>query len=144
MGNTQGGEYYAAGVGSAITGRGADLLIIDDPHTEQDAMNQKLWKEPLSGILQDHVNVYNQVDLLFLVMTRWNTKDLTGAVGRAARTKADQWEIVEFPAIMPSGKPLWPEYWKLEELEGVKASITCTEMECSIHAESNFRRRSYY
>ena len=37
----QGGEYYAAGVGSAITGRGADLLIIDDPHTEQDAMNNQ-------------------------------------------------------------------------------------------------------
>ena len=35
----QKGEYYAAGVGSAITGRGADLLIIDDPHSEQDAMN---------------------------------------------------------------------------------------------------------
>jgi hypothetical protein len=35
----QGGEYFAAGVGSAITGRGADLLIIDDPHSEQDAMN---------------------------------------------------------------------------------------------------------
>jgi hypothetical protein len=35
-----GGEYYAAGVGSAITGRGADLLIIDDPHSEQDAMNR--------------------------------------------------------------------------------------------------------
>ena len=35
----QGGEYYAAGVGSAITGRGADLLIIDDPHSEQDALN---------------------------------------------------------------------------------------------------------
>ena len=36
---------------------------------------------------------------------------------------ADKWDIVEFPAIMPSGKSLWPEYWELEELEGVKASI---------------------
>ena len=44
------------------------------------------------------------------------------SVRRAAEAKADQWEIVEFPAIMPSGKPLWPEYWKLEELEAVKAS----------------------
>jgi hypothetical protein len=36
----QGGEYFAAGVGGAITGRGADLLIIDDPHSEQDAMSE--------------------------------------------------------------------------------------------------------
>jgi hypothetical protein len=36
--------------------------------------------------------------------------------------KSDKWEIVEFPAILPSGKPVWPQYWKLEELEGVKAS----------------------
>ena len=38
--------------------------------------------------------------------------------------KADQWDVVEFPAILPSNKPLWPEYWKLEELEGVKASVS--------------------
>ena len=41
----QGGEYFAAGVGGAITGRGADLLIIDDPHSEQDAMNLRVhWR----------------------------------------------------------------------------------------------------
>jgi predicted phage terminase large subunit-like protein len=60
---------------------------------------------------------------IVLVMTRWNTKDLTGALLNAQReAKADQWEVIEFPAILPSGKPVWPEYWKLEELEAVKAS----------------------
>ena len=60
---------------------------------------------------------------IILVMTRWNTKDLTGRLlGAQREAKADQWEIIEFPAIMPTGKPLWPEYWKLEELEAVKAS----------------------
>jgi hypothetical protein len=38
--------------------------------------------------------------------------------------KSDQWDIIEFPAILPSGKAVWPEYWKLEELEGVKASLS--------------------
>ena len=38
--------------------------------------------------------------------------------------KADKWHIIEFPAIMPSGKPIWPEYWKKKELEGVKASLS--------------------
>ena len=58
-------------------------------------------------------------------MTRWNTKDLTGRLlGAQREPKADQWDVVEFPAILPSNKPLWPEYWKLEELEGVKASVS--------------------
>ena len=57
-------------------------------------------------------------------MTRWSTKDLTAQLDNAGakEEKADQWEVVEFPAVMPSGEPCWPEYWKLEELEKVKAS----------------------
>ena len=38
--------------------------------------------------------------------------------------KSDKWEVIEFPAIMPSGKPVWPQYWKLDELESVKASLS--------------------
>jgi hypothetical protein len=57
-------------------------------------------------------------------MTRWSTKDLTAQLIKAqgAEDKADKWEVVEFPAILPSGKPVWPEYWKLEDLLSVKAS----------------------
>jgi len=62
---------------------------------------------------------------IVLVMTRWNTKDLTGKLLQAQKgAKTDQWEVIEFPAIMPSGEPVWPEYWKKEELEGVKASLS--------------------
>jgi len=58
-------------------------------------------------------------------MTRWNMKDLTGRLINAQKeTKADQWEVIEFPAILPNNKPVWPEYWKLEELESVKASLS--------------------
>jgi predicted phage terminase large subunit-like protein len=61
---------------------------------------------------------------IVLVMTRWSTIDLTGQLIRAqTEPKADQWEVVEFPAIMDSGKPTWPEYWKIDELESVKASL---------------------
>jgi predicted phage terminase large subunit-like protein len=57
-------------------------------------------------------------------MTRWSIRDLTAKVlAKQSEKGADKWEIVEFPAIMPSGDPLWPEYWSLDELEGVKASI---------------------
>ena len=69
-------------------------------------------------------------------MTRWSIRDLTAKVLQKQSEKgADKWEIVEFPAIMPSGDPLWPEYWSLDELEGVKASIPVAKWNCSVHAE---------
>jgi len=61
---------------------------------------------------------------IIIVMTRWNEKDLAGRLIKAQKEpKADQWEVIEFPAILPSGEPLWPEYWNIKDLEGVKASI---------------------
>ena len=120
-----GGEYYAAGVGSAITGRGADLLIIDDPHSEQDAMNKEAMDRAYEWYTSGPRQRLQPGGAIILVMTRWNTKDLTGRLlGAQREPKADQWDVVEFPAILPSNKPLWPEYWKLEELEGVKASVS--------------------
>ena len=120
-----GGEYYAAGVGSAITGRGADLLIIDDPHSEQDAMNKEAMDRAYEWYTSGPRQRLQPGGAIVLVMTRWNTKDLTGRLlGAQREAKADQWDVVEFPAILPSNKPLWPEYWKLEELEGVKASVS--------------------
>ena len=121
----QGGEYYAAGVGSAITGRGADLLIIDDPHSEQDAMNIEALERAYEWYTSGPRQRLQPGGAIVLVMTRWNTKDLTGSLLRATGDmKADKWEVIEFPAILPSGKPVWPEFWKLEELEGVKSSIS--------------------
>ena len=64
---------------------------------------------------------------IVLVMTRWSTKDLTGMlIKNQTEAKADQWHVVEFPAIMDHGtkpKPVWPEYWKLDELEKVQATL---------------------
>jgi len=121
----EGGEYFAAGVGGSITGRGADLLIIDDPHSEQDALNvnalERTWEWYTSGPRQR----LQPGGIIVVVMTRWNMKDLTGRLINAQKeTKADQWEVIEFPAILPNNKPVWPEYWKLEELESVKASLS--------------------
>jgi len=58
-------------------------------------------------------------------MTRWGDRDLTGRIIKdaAMREKGEEWEVVEFPAIMPSGKPLWPEFWSLEELEALKEEL---------------------
>jgi len=121
----QGGEYFAAGTGGAITGRGADLLIIDDPHSEQDAMNTLALERAYEWYTSGPRQRLQPGGKIVCVMTRWNTKDLTGMLMRSQKeAKADKWELIEFPAIMPSGKPVWPEYWKLDELETVKASLS--------------------
>ena len=122
--SNHGGEYFAAGVGGAITGRGADLLIIDDPHSEQDALSP--------SVLEGHYEWYTSGPrqrlqpggAIVLVMTRWSIKDLTGkllqAQGKDETT--DQWEIVEFPAVI-NDKPMWGNFWNMNDLNKVKASI---------------------
>ena len=122
----QGGEYFAAGTGGAITGRGADLLIIDDPHKEQDLRKdgksfEKAWDWYLSGPRQR----LQPGGKIVVVMTRWSTKDITGQLLRAQMADdADQWKVIKFPAIMPSGKACWPEFWKIKELQKTQATLT--------------------
>ena len=121
----KGGEYYAAGIGGAITGRGADLLIIDDPHSEQDALSETAMDSAYEWYTSGPRQRLQPGGAIVIVMTRWSTKDLTGKLLKAqSEPKADQWEVIEFPAILPSNKPVWSNYWKLEELEGVKASLS--------------------
>ena len=121
----QGGEYFAAGVGSAITGRGADLLIIDDPHSEQDAMNPEALERAYEWYTSGPRQRLQPGGKIVVVMTRWSLKDLTGSlIGAQKGIKSDQWEMIEFPAILPDEQPVWPEYWKLSELESVKASLS--------------------
>jgi predicted phage terminase large subunit-like protein len=119
----QGGEYFAAGVGGAITGRGADLLIIDDPHSEQDAMSLNAFDNAYEWYTSGPRQRLQPGGQIVLVMTRWSKKDLTGILLKNQKeVKGDQWEVVEFPAIIDE-QPVWPEYWKLEELEKVKVTL---------------------
>ena len=121
----KGGEYFAAGVGGAVTGRGADLLIIDDPHSEQDALSpnalESAWEWYTSGPRQR----LQPGGAIVLVMTRWSSIDLTAKLLESQKEAlADQWEMIEFPAIFPeTDNPLWPEFWPKDELLKVKSSI---------------------
>ena len=123
----QGGEYFAAGVGGAITGRGADLLIIDDPHSEQDALSATAMESAYDWYTSGPRQRLQPGGKIVCVMTRWSTKDLTGKLlAHQKETKSDKWHVVEFPAILEDDDPpvpVWPEYWKLEELESVKATL---------------------
>ena len=120
----QGGEYYAAGVGASITGRGADLLIIDDPHTEQDSMSDMAMSRAYDWYTSGPRQRLQPGGSILLVMTRWAEDDLTGRLIKAqTEPKADKWKQISFPAILKSGNPVWPEYWELEELEKIKSSV---------------------
>ena len=124
-----GGEYYAAGVGGAITGRGADLLIIDDPHSEQDALSETAMDNAYEWYTSGPRQRMQPGGSIVIVMTRWSDKDLTGQlIKKMGDLKADKWEIIEFPAILEDDDeekrtPIWPQYWKLNELDKVKASL---------------------
>ena len=121
----QGGEYFAAGVGGAITGRGADLLIIDDPHKEQDIRGDgKSFEKAMNWYTAGPRQRLQPGGSIVIVMTRWSTKDVTGQLLKAQGEEgSDQWEVVELPALLPDGKPVWPEFWTQEELLKTKASI---------------------
>ena len=121
----KGGEYYAVGVGGALAGRGADLLIIDDPVSEQDALNPTMLDNIYEWYTSGPRQRLQPGGSIIIVMTRWSVRDLTAKVlKKQAEGGADNWEVVEFPAIFPdTDNVLWPEYWKREELEAVRSSI---------------------
>jgi len=121
------GEYFAIGVGGALAGRGADLFIIDDPHSEQEAKTGRsdvflpAWEWFQSGPLQRLM----PGGAIIVVMTRWSKLDLTGQIVTQMDRNdgVDKWEVVEFPAINDNGEALWPEFWDVEELLSKKAAL---------------------
>jgi predicted phage terminase large subunit-like protein len=121
------GEYFAIGVGGALAGRGADLFIIDDPHSEQEAKTGRpdvflpAWEWFQSGPLQRLM----PGGAIIVVMTRWSKLDLTGQIIQQMERndEVDPWEVIEFPAIKDDGTALWPEFWDVEELLSKKAAL---------------------
>jgi predicted phage terminase large subunit-like protein len=122
------GDYFAIGVGGAVTGKGADILIIDDPHSEQEATAAEVNPEIYDKVYEWYTSGPRQRlqpgGAIVIVMTRWSMRDLTAQVLKAsAQRGGDEWEVIEFPAIMPSGNPLWPEFWSMNELAALKEEL---------------------
>ena len=125
---SKGGDYFAIGVGGTVTGKGADLLIIDDPHSEQEAAMAASNPEVYDKVYEWYTSGPRQRlqpgGAIIIVMTRWAQRDLTGQVIKsAAQRSGEEWEVIEFPAILPSGKPLWPQIWSLEELSALREEL---------------------
>ena len=125
---SKGGDYFAIGIGGAVTGKGADILIIDDPHSEQEAAlaetNADIYDKAYEWYTSGPRQRLQPGGSIIIVMTRWSKKDLTGQVLKSsAQRDGDDWEVIEFPAILPSGSPLWPEFWDLKELQALKQEL---------------------
>jgi predicted phage terminase large subunit-like protein len=128
---TQGGEYFAIGVGGALAGRGAHLIIADDPLSEQDikAGNTNSLDtayEWFSAGLRTRLMPDGKICVLH---TRWHQRDLIGRLLKdsAMNEGGDNYEAFEFPAILNEGtdkeKSIWPEQWTLESLQQTRASM---------------------
>ena len=124
----KGGDYFAIGIGGAVTGKGADILIIDDPHSEQEAalaeVNPEIYDKTYEWYTSGPRQRLQPGGAIVIVMTRWSKRDLTGRVLKSAAQRNDEgWEVIEFPALLPSGKPLWPEFWSKPELDALKLEL---------------------
>ena len=125
---SHGGTYFAIGVGGAVTGKGADLLIIDDPHSEQEAILAEVNPEIYDKVHEWYSSGPRQRlqpgGSIVVVMTRWSKRDLTAQVVKSSVQRGgEEWEVIELPAILPSGNPLWPEFWSLTELTALKEEL---------------------
>ena len=125
-----GGEYYACGIGSSIAGRGADLLLVDDPHSEQDVINGnfEVFEKAYDWFTFGARTRLMPGGRVAIIQTRWHMDDLTGRVTKdmSQNSQSDQYEVVEFPAILQIEdveKPLWPAFFDLEALHRTKASM---------------------
>ena len=124
-----GGDYFAIGVGGAVTGKGADILIIDDPHSEQEAAlsetNPEIYDKTYEWYTSGPRQRLQPGGSIIMVMTRWSKKDLTGQVLKSAmqRDTGEDWEVIEFPALWEDDTPLWPEFWSQKELLALREEL---------------------
>ena len=127
-GTNANGDYFAIGVGGTVTGKGADLLIIDDPHSEQEAAIASTNPEVYDKVYEWYSSGPRQRlqpgGAIVVVMTRWSLRDLTGKILKSSIERdGDAWDVINFPAILPNEKPLWPAFWPLQELLALKEEL---------------------
>lgn len=121
---SDGGAYVAAGVGTAITGRGADILLIDDPLKDRQEADSETTRENVWDWYTS--TAYTRLapgGRVIVIQTRWHEDDLTGRLLEEQAKGGDQWEILELPAISNDGKALWPDWYSIDDLNRIKSVL---------------------
>ena len=116
-----GGSFRAVGIGTSLTGRGADVLLIDDPIKDDEEADSELRRERIwswySSVAYTRLSPGGRV---VVIQTRWHEDDLTGRLLTEQSKGGDRWDILELPAITSDGRALWPDRYPLEYLERIK------------------------
>jgi len=120
----KGGMYVAAGVGTAITGRGADILLIDDPFKDRQEADSEITRQRVWDWYTS--TAYTRLmpgGAIIVINTRWHDDDLSGRLLAEQETGGDKWELLSLPALNQAGEPLWPEWYPKERLEQIRAVL---------------------
>lgn len=121
MNTNRGGTYVAAGVGTAVTGRGAHIALIDDPFKDREEADSERRRDLVWDWYRS--TLYTRLmpgGAIVLIQTRWHEDDLAG---RLLEQEPEQWEVLELPALHPERGALWPEWYDEEALGRIKETI---------------------
>jgi predicted phage terminase large subunit-like protein len=119
----QGGYYIAAGVGTAITGRGTigPIVLIDDPLKDRAEADSEVRRETVKSWYSSSI-LSRLPRAIIVIQTRWHEDDLSGWLLDQQEKGGDRWEVLTLPAINEEGGALWPEFYPIEKLERIKRS----------------------
>lgn len=118
------GMYVAAGVGTAITGRGADILLIDDPFKDRQEADSEVRRETVWNWYTS--TAYTRLmpgGAVVVINTRWHDDDLSGRLIEQMGDGGDKWVVLSLPAINDEGKALWPDWYPIERLNEIKSVL---------------------
>lgn len=121
MNTNRGGSYVAAGVGTAVTGRGAHIALIDDPFKDREEADSERRRDLVWDWYRS--TLFTRLmpgGAIVLIQTRWHEDDLAG---RLLEQEPDEWEVLELPAIGKDYDALWPEWYPAGVLERIKNTI---------------------
>jgi predicted phage terminase large subunit-like protein len=120
----KGGAYVAAGVGTAVTGRGADIFLIDDPVKDREEADSETRRETIWNWYTS--TAYTRLmpgGSIILIQTRWHEDDLAGRLLEQEAKGGDKWRKLILPAILSDGTALWPQRYDVEALNRIKRAI---------------------
>jgi hypothetical protein len=142
VGTAQRGAYYAVGAGGALTGRGAHLLLIDDPVKNREEADSETVRRRLKDWYRS--TAYTRLmpgARIVVIQTRWHEDDLAGWL--LSDSAHEQWDVLSLKAI-DAGRALWPEQYPIEDLERIKASIGPREWSALYQQEPSSEEGTYF
>ena len=125
---SENGSYYACGVGSALMGRGAHVVLIDDPFGSMaDARSEPKRKEVWNWFTGTVYNRLEKNGAIVVINHRMHHDDLSGRLLTQQAAGGDEWTVVELKAVSPSGEALWPEKFDEDALDRIKRNTSAQD-----------------